>query len=36
MPSWVARIVTSMREKEVSKKYDEIGGGSPIYEWTEK
>lgn len=36
MFSWLGPRIASKRTPEVQKKYQEIGGGSPILKWTNK
>ena len=33
---WLGRLIAKRRTPDIIKKYNEIGGGSPIFKWTQK
>ena len=34
--SWLGPLIAKRRTPSIIEKYNEIGGGSPIYDWTKK
>ena len=36
MQSWLGPLIAKRRTPSIIDKYNEIGGGSPIYDWTKK